>query len=76
MLLAEKWSSLFAQELIKMYGFTLSSPRTFVIESIKLGPFDELLRNSKKNKKSLPLECLIDASYTLARALHYLVNFL
>lgn len=66
--LADKWSGLFAPELVKMYGFTLSAPHTFVIESIKLGPLDEFLRAHRQ----VSVGCLLDACYTLARALHYL----
>lgn len=71
MRLAEKWSNLFSPELIKMYGFTLSAPNIcVVIESIKLGPLDEFLRADTKHNVSVV--SLIDAAYSLARALHYL----
>lgn len=53
-----------------MYGFTLSSPLTFVVESIHMGPLDEFLRNANESVSTV---CLIDAAYSLARALHYLV---
>lgn len=72
MKLADKWSNLCSPELIKMYGFTLSSPQTLVMESLKMGPLDEFLRSARK---SVNLTCLIDAAYSLARALHYLVCF-
>lgn len=70
MRLAEKWSGLFSPELIKMYGFTLSAPHTLVIESTRLGPLDEFLRGHSKH--AIPMVALIEASYSLARALHYL----
>lgn len=70
MRLAEKWSGLFSPELIKMYGFTLSAPHTLVIESTKLGPFDEFLRNHSKH--AISMVPLIESAYSLARALHYL----
>lgn len=69
MRLADKWSGLFAPELVKMYGFTLSAPQTFCIESIKMGPLDEFLRTQRQPMADV---CMIDAAYTLARALHYL----
>lgn len=69
MYLADKWSGLFAPELVKMYGFTLSAPQTFVIESIKMGPLDVFLRTQQQ---PLHVGCLLDAAYSLARALHYL----
>lgn len=68
--LAEKWSNLFSSELIKMYGFTLSSPHTLVIESTKLGSLDAFLH--KHVGQSISIAGLIDATHSLARALHYL----
>lgn len=70
MTLAEKWSNLSSSELIKMYGFTLSSPHTLVIESTKLGSLDDFLQ--KPVGQSISIVGLIDAAYSLARALHYL----
>lgn len=40
------------------------------MESIKLGPLNKFL--SDTSKPSIPNVCLIDAAYSLARALHYL----
>lgn len=68
--LAEKWSQLLSSELIKMYGFTLSSPHTLVIESTKLGSLDGFLH--KPVGQSISIAGLIDATHSLARALHYL----
>lgn len=73
MRLADKWSCLYSPELIKMYGFTLSMPHTLVIESTKLGPLDVFLRTSKQ---TISVLCLIDAAYSLARALYYLVSLM
>lgn len=70
MRLAEKWSGLFSPELIKMYGFTLSAPHTLVIESTKLGSLDQFLQRQPNH--SVSVVSLIDASFSLARALHYL----
>lgn len=67
--LTEKWSSLLSPELIKIYGFTLSSPYMLVIESTRLGPLDAFLQSAQKPFSHL---ALIDAAYSLARALHYL----
>lgn len=52
-----------------MYGFTLTSPHTLVFESARLGTLDDYLQ-----RPHLPLskKQLIEASLTLARALHYL----
>ncbi|XP_037047669.1 tyrosine-protein kinase hopscotch isoform X3 [Bradysia coprophila] len=66
--LAYKWSKLQSTELIKMYGFTLSSPYTMVIESTRLGPLDEFLADNR----SISIVCLIDAAFSLARALYFL----
>lgn len=70
LLLAKNWSRLNSPELIKMYGFTITSPYIYVIESTKLGPLNEFLH--KQQKSLIHPICLIDAAYTLARALHYL----
>lgn len=70
MCLAEKWSNLFSSELIKMFGFTLSPPHTLVIESTKLGSLDVFLH--RPVGQSISIVGLIDATYSLARALHYL----
>lgn len=68
--LAEKWSNLFSPELIKMYGFTLTSPYTLVMESTRIGSLDEFLQ--KHHRPQVSVKNLIEASLTLARALHYL----
>lgn len=55
-----------------MYGFTLSTPYTLVIESTKLGSLDEFLQ--KPFGQSISIVGLIDVAYSLARALHYLLE--
>lgn len=70
MKLADKWSLLQSTELIKLYGFTLSSPYTMVIESTRLGPLDEFLSANK----TISIVCLIDAAFSLAKALYFLVS--
>lgn len=69
MQLSSEWSQLNSPALIKMYGFSTTSPYLYVIESIKLGPLNEFLRSEKSSMANV---CLLDAAYTLARALHYL----
>lgn len=51
-----------------MYGFTLTSPHTLIMESTRLGSFDEFLQQHHQ----ISARNLIEASLTLARALHYL----
>lgn len=63
-----KWNKLNSSEFVKMYGFTLTSPHTLVFESARLGTLDEYLQRRPLLSKRL----LIEASLTLARALHYL----
>lgn len=70
MRLTDKWSQLNSPALIKMYGFSTTSPYSYVIESIKLGSLNEFLRSAQK--ELVANVCLIDAAYTLARALLYL----
>lgn len=66
--LAHKWATLSSSEIIKLYGITIHQPIAMVMESTKFGPLDEFLRAHPNISKV----CLIDAAYSLARALHYL----
>lgn len=52
-----------------MYGFTLTSPYTLVMESTRLGSLDDFLQ---RQHPPISAEKLIETSLTLARALHYL----
>lgn len=71
--LADKWAKLDLSEIVKMHGITLHQPIALVMESIKVGPLDDFLRNPK-HKKDITLLDLVEISYTLAKALHYLVS--
>lgn len=71
--LADKWAKLDLSEIVKMHGITLHQPIALVMESIKVGPLDDFLRNPK-HKKDISLLDLVEISYTLAKALHYLVS--
>lgn len=66
--LAHKWATLSSSEIIKLYGITIHQPISMVMESTKFGPLDEFLRAHPNISKV----CLIDAAYSIARALHYL----
>lgn len=68
MRLTEKWSSLSSPELIKIFGFTLTKPHTLVVEYTH-GPLDQLMR---RFARPFGVIQLIDAAYSLARALQYL----
>lgn len=70
MQLTDKWSQLNSPALVKMYGFSTTSPYSYITESIKRGPLTEFLQSAKNSTVSDG--CLINAAYTLARALHYL----
>jgi len=70
MILIDKWKKHDSTEIIKLYGITLYQPIAMILESTKLGPLNEFLR---KNKQASMI-CLIDAAYSLAKALHYLVS--
>ncbi|CRK93974.1 CLUMA_CG007500, isoform A [Clunio marinus] len=69
--LADLWSKLDVSEIVKMHGITLHQPISLVLESIAYGPFDELLR-SQKYGKDIKLLDLVETSYSLAKALHFL----
>lgn len=71
-MLADKWAKLDLSEIVKMHGITLHQPISLVLESIQVGPLDEFLR---KHRKDITLLDLVETSYTLAKALHYLVSF-
>lgn len=71
--LADKWAKIDLSEIVRMHGITCHQPISFVLESIGHGPLDEFLRE-KKYRKSVKLLDLVEVSYTLAKALHYLVS--
>lgn len=74
MKLADQWAKLDLQEIIKLYGVTLNQPISLVLESVEYGPLDEFLR-TKKKMSQLKTVCLVEAAYSLAKALHYLVIY-
>jgi hypothetical protein len=74
MKLADQWAKLDLQEIIKLHGITLNLPISLVLESVEFGPLDEFLRAPKKGVIIKTLY-LVEAAYSLARALHYLVGF-
>jgi Janus kinase 2 len=71
--LADKWVKVDLSEIVKMHGLTLCQPTSLVMESIKVGPLDEFLRNPK-HKKDIRTADLVETAYSLAKALHYLVR--
>lgn len=70
--LADKWAKLDLSEIVRMHGITLHQPISLVMESIRVGPLDEFLRNPK-HRKDIKLLDLVETAYSLAKALHYLV---
>lgn len=71
--LADLWAKLDISEIVKLHGITLKQPISYVMESIGIGPLDELLRNPK-HRKDIKLLDLVETAYSLAKALHYLVS--
>lgn len=67
--LANMWSRINAPEILKLYGVSLYRPTAMILESTKFGQFNEFLRRKTNSIKSF---MLIDAAYSLAKALHYL----
>ncbi|KAF2897768.1 hypothetical protein ILUMI_08399 [Ignelater luminosus] len=63
------WAFLQSSAIVRLYGITLSSPVSMVLEYMCLGPLDQYLRN---NKAILKPEDLIEAASNLAAALWHL----
>lgn len=70
--LASQWAFLQSSAIVRLYGITLSSPVTMVMDYIKLGPLDEYLRQNKSLIKPVDF---IEASSYLASALWHLVSY-
>lgn len=69
--LGGQWTFLKSNTIVKLYGVTLSSQFSMIMEYVKLGPLDEYLRKNKGSMK--PVE-LIEACSNLASALWHLVS--
>lgn len=70
MQLANRWSKMYSIEFLKLYGLTLSTPYTLVMEHSPFGPLNKFLLG----KESIPLLCLLEAVHSLARAVVYMVS--
>jgi hypothetical protein len=68
--LAGKWATLQSNAVVKLYGVTLSSPFSMVMEYLSLGPLDMYLRERKRSLKQVDL---VEAGAFLAKALWHLV---
>jgi Protein tyrosine and serine/threonine kinase len=71
--LADKWAKIDLSEIVRMHGLTLHQPIALVLESINIGPLDEVLR-SHKYRKDIKLLNLVETAFSLAKALHFLVS--
>lgn len=71
MTLANTWSRIYSPHIIKLCGFTLTTPYTMVMEYSKYGPLNEFLAQ-QKNKVSL--RQLLDVVHGLVRGIVYLVR--
>lgn len=67
---SQKWSKLRCSDILRIYGITLCNPIAMVMETTRLGPLNEWLRQRGPDKVSLLN--LIAAAHSLARALNYL----
>lgn len=72
--LSNMWAKLNTPDILRLYGMSLYQPVAMVMESTKYGPLDEFLRKSASTVGTLgiPTVLLIDAAFSLAKALHYL----
>ncbi|KAL5275014.1 JAK2 family protein [Megaselia abdita] len=66
--LSNDWSRMHAQELIKLHGVALTNPLAMVLEYSHYGDLLQLLQKDN----SMPLRCLLEAVYSLVRAVIYL----
>ncbi|KAF5274388.1 hypothetical protein FQA39_LY07268 [Lamprigera yunnana] len=72
--LAGRWAFLQSASIVRLFGITLSSPVSMVLEHVHLGPLDSFLRNNKSILKTVDL---IESASNLASALwHLQENFI
>lgn len=68
--LAGQWAFLQSNAIVRLYGITLRSPVTMVMDYIKLGSLDNYLQ---QNRTMMKLVDFIEAASYLASALWHLV---
>lgn len=71
MKLANTWSKIYSPQFIKLYGLTLSTPYTMIMEHSKFGQLNDFLMHLRDK---VLLECLLDVVHGLVRAIVYLVS--
>lgn len=69
--LSNTWSRIYSPYIIKLYGLTLTTPYTMVMEYSKFGPLNEFLQHYKSK---ISLHQLLDVVHGLVRGIVYLVN--
>lgn len=67
--LAGHWAFLQSNSIVRLYGITLRSPVSMVLEQVRLGPLNTFLRNNRAIIKTVDL---IEAASNLASALWHL----
>lgn len=71
--MAGQYAYLQSSAIVRLYGITLSSNVSLVLEYFRLGPLDQYLRNNKGILKKVDL---IEAASNVASALWHLVSFM
>lgn len=71
MTLANTWSRIYSPHIIKLYGFTLTTPYTMVMEYMRFGPLNEFL---SQHRSKVSLRQLLDVVHGLVRGIVYLVS--
>lgn len=71
--LANTWSRIYSPHIIKLYGLTLTTPYTMVMEYSRFGPLNEFLQH---NKTKISLRQLLDVVHGLVRGIVYLVSLI
>ncbi|KAL9880141.1 tyrosine-protein kinase hopscotch [Glossina fuscipes fuscipes] len=67
--LSNTWSRIYSPYIIKLYGLTLTTPYTMVMEYSKFGPLNEFLQHYKSK---ISLHQLLDVVHGLVRGIVYL----
>jgi len=66
MKLADTWSTIYSAQFLKLYGITLSTPYTMILEYDEHGPLNEFLA---KHKEKVSMRSLLDIVHGLVRGI-------
>lgn len=69
MKLADTWSQINLPQFVKLYGLTLSTPYTMILEHAKYGPLNEFLQ---QRKEKVSIKMLLNIVLGLVRGIVHL----